>query len=186
MIPIAGAPVRFARRSAPPVAAFVLSLTLSLITTGQAVAQRRSPPVFTLLGGPSSYKLAGRGTTYAIGGRFDESIGHYVIFEPGFTFLSYQPTVAGRVNYLMPEISLQGQGYLGPIRPFVGTGIGFASVTNGPNLSRTTLHAVGGVRLRLHDAWGLRLEFRARSVEPWYGRTFDFLAGISRVMTGGM
>lgn len=142
----------------------------------------RSPQLITVGAGISKYDFYGtKGNSIVFVARFDGLIGPYVVIEPGLAFLSYK-TQFGRTDYLLPEISIQGQGYVGPVRPFLGGGIGFANITHGPNMSKLTLHAVSGVRVRLGRGWGFRMEARARSVEPWQSHTLDFTAGLMRVL----
>jgi len=118
--------------------------------------------------------------------RFDGYFGPYIIFEPGAAYMRIKTNLGSR-NYLLPELSLQAQGYVGEkIRPFIGGGLGFANIATGANENQFTLHAVTGVRIHLGGPWGLRLEARARSVDPWHGHTLDFTAGIMRVVPTGM
>ena len=151
-----------------------MALVLIAAAAGPGRAQTTS-----FSGGVSSYSLSGTGTTYVFAMRFESRLGSYGIVEPGLAFLSYKPVLGGRTNYLLPEISVQGQAYAGPLRPYVGTGIGFANVTSGPNFNKLTLHLVAGARVRLRGTWGLRLEVRDRSIDPWNGRTTDYTVGIS-------
>ena len=145
-------------------------------------AQMRSPQILTLGGGVSRYSLGGdRGTTWVIVARFDGAAGPYVVIEPGFAYMHFKGQFGSR-NYLLPEISIQGQGYLGPVRPFIGGGIGFANISTGPSQSQLALHAVAGIRVRLASMWGIRMEARARAVDPWQSHTYDFTAGIMRVI----
>jgi hypothetical protein len=145
-------------------------------------AQMRSPQVLTLGGGMSRYSLGGdKGSTWVLVARFESRIGPYVVIEPGFAYMRFKGQFGDR-NYLLPEISIQGQGYVGPVRPFIGGGIGFANISTGPSQSQLSLHAVTGLRIRLANMWGVRLEARARSVDPWRSHTYDFTAGIMRVI----
>ena len=161
---------------------FLVGSLLVFAAPRPALAQMRSAQVLTLGGGVSRYSLGGdRGTTWVAVARFDGRIGPYVVVEPGFAYMHFTGQFGGR-NYLLPEISIQGQGYLGPVRPFIGGGIGFANISTGPSQSQLSLHAVTGIRIRLADMWGIRLEARARSVDPWRSHTYDLTAGIMRVI----
>ncbi|MBI4421780.1 MAG: hypothetical protein HY560_13225 [Gemmatimonadetes bacterium] len=154
-------------------------------TVAPAGAQGRAPSFLSISAGATQYDLSGTGTTYVIAARIDGAIGSYGIFEPGVTFLSYEPDFGGRLNYLLPEISFQGQVYVGRLRPYLGAGIGFANITNGPNFNELTLHLTGGGRIRLAGPWGIRFEVRARTIDPWRNSTADFTVGVSRMMLGG-
>ena len=146
----------------------------------------RSPQVLTVGAGISKYDFYGtKGNSFVFVARFDGLIGPYVVVEPGLAFLSYK-TQFGRTDYLLPEISIQGQVYVGPVRPFLGGGIGFANITQGPNMSKLTLHTVSGIRVRLGGGWGVRLEARLRAVDPWQSHTLDFTAGLMRVLPSAM
>jgi hypothetical protein len=150
-------------------------------------AQMRAPQVLTLGAGVTRYDFNGidRGSSFVLTGRFDGQIGSYVLLEAGLAFMGFNNSFGSRTDYLFPEISLQAQGYLGPLRPFAGGGLGFANITHGPNISKLTLHAVSGVRVRLGGGWGLRMEARVREVDPWNGHTLDLTAGIMRVLPAG-
>jgi hypothetical protein len=73
---------------------------------------------------------------------------------------------------------------MGPVRPFLGGGVGFANISTGPSQSQFSVHAVAGLRVRLARMWGMRLETRARAVDPFHNHTIDFTAGIMRVLPG--
>lgn len=164
----------------------LLAPLLALVPPRDAAAQMREPQVISLGGGIARYSLGGdKGTTPVFIARFDGNIGPYVVIEPGFAYMHFTGQFGGR-NYLLPEISFQGQGYVGPIRPYLGGGIGFANISTGPSQSQLSLHAVTGVRIRFGGGWGMRLEARARSVDPWKNHTYDFTAGLMRVLPGSM
>jgi hypothetical protein len=157
---------------------------LALVAPPQAMAQGRSPQILTLGGGVARYDLDGdKGTTPVFVARFDGNIGPYFVIEPGFAYMHFTGQFGGR-NYLLPEISFQGQGYVGPVRPYIGAGIGFANISTGPSQSQVSLHAVTGLRIRFGRGWGMRLEARARSVDPWQNHTYDLTSGIMRVLPG--
>ena len=159
---------------------------IALVPPQDAVGQMRSPQVLTLGGGVARYDLGGdKGTTAVFVARFDGTIGQYFVIEPGFAYMHFSGQFGGR-NYLLPEISFQGQGYIGPVRPFLGAGIGFANISTGPSQSQVSLHAVSGLRIRFGGGWGMRLEVRARAVDPFHNHTYDFTGGIMRVLPGSM
>jgi hypothetical protein len=160
-----------------------LVLLLAAVQPSRGEAQMRSPQVLTLGGGVSRYDFYGtdRGSSFVFTGRFDGQIGSYVLLEAGVAYTGYN-NAFGRTNWLFPEISVQAQGYVGPLRPFAGGGLGFANITHGPNISKLTLHAVSGLRVGLGAGWGLRMEARLRAIDPWISHTLDLTAGIMRVM----
>ena len=161
------------------------AVTVLLALAGMAErgeAQMRVPQWLTLGGGYSKHNFYGtRGNSPVFMGRLDGFAGSYAIIEAGVAFTSYT-TQFGRTYYLLPEISLQGQVYLGPVHPFLGGGIGFANITHGPNLSKLTLHAASGARIVLGGGWGVLLETRERAIDPWQSHTLDFTAGLMRVL----
>jgi hypothetical protein len=85
-----------------------------------------------------------------------------------------------RFSYLFLELSIQAQLPHGQVRPFLGVGAGGAFVVTGPSETVATLHAVVGLRALIDQSWGIRGEFRVRSVRPWTGNTADILLGVSR------
>ncbi|MEO8452024.1 MAG: outer membrane beta-barrel protein [Gemmatimonadota bacterium] len=156
-----------------------------LATTGSAgtltavQAQRlRDGPAISVMAGPSHYDLSETGTALAAGLRLDIPSGRSMIVEIGATYLKFQPSQGPKVKYLLPEVSLQ---YVLPgaaIRPYVGGGIGEGEFLSGPGTSKFTMHATGGVRAMIANGWGLRGEFRARSVDPFRGHTLDLSFGV--------
>ena len=133
-------------------------------------------------GGLSHYDIGGvRDNTWVLTVRFDGRFGPYVVFEPGIAVLRIEQQMGSR-NYLLPELSLQFQGYLGPVRPYVGGGFGFANIATGVTENQWTLHAVTGLRVHLGGPWGMRVEGRARAIDPWYGHTLDYTISIARVI----
>jgi hypothetical protein len=149
----------------------------------RSAAQMRSPQILTLGAGVSRFNFNGTdsGSTYVLIARFDGVVNPYLVVEPGLSFLSYNNNF-GRVEWLLAELSVQGQVYAGPVRPFAGGGIGFANQARGPNISKLTLHATSGARIRLGGGWGLRLEGRLRAIDPFHSHTLDLTAGIMRVL----
>jgi hypothetical protein len=163
------------------------AILLGVIPAATAAAQRRAgPTLFTLSAGPSEYDLSGSGRTWVVAARTDLPMNRAVILEPGIALFSYRSQSGNRLTFLLPELSLQGQGRVGAVRPFVGGGIGFSSTTRGPNQNELTLHAVAGVRIAVSRVWGVRTELRVRSIDPWAGTTADLTFGISRVTIAGL
>jgi len=138
----------------------------------------------TLAGGLNRYDIQGAtGTDWVVSARLALPLGTYTIAEPGLTFLRWQPVIGTKITYLIPELSIQAQGYLGRARPYVGAGIGLSTPSRG-NIGVTqeyfTLHAAGGVRFGVSRLWAVRGEVRARAIDPFSGTTFDFLIGVTQ------
>src|SRR5262245_57960084 len=71
----------------------------------------------TFAGGAVKYDMQGaKGTTWGIAARFELPVRLYAIIEPSFTFFRWQPVVGAKVSYIVPELGLQAQGYLGRAR----------------------------------------------------------------------
>jgi hypothetical protein len=153
-----------------------------------AEAQRGGPaggpparrPAIAFLGGPSSYDLAGTGTAGFGAVRFDLPSGRALVFEPGLTVFRYSTSAGERITYLLPELGVQVQVPGGPVRPYVGGGLGFSEFLSGRGQSDLTLHAAAGLRADVGAGWGLRGEVRVRSIDPFAGSTADFGVGLSR------
>lgn len=162
----------------------LMTVLLLAALAGTTAAQMRQPQILTLGGGMSRYTLGtDKGSTWVIVARFDGNIGPYFIIEPGFSYMRFNSEFGDR-NYLLPDLSLQVQGYVGPVRPYIGGGVGFANISAGTSQSQLTLHAVSGIRVRLGHGWGVRAEARARAVDPFHSHTYDLTAGIMHVMPG--
>ena len=104
----------------------------------------------------------------------------FLVVEPGLEYFGYKRDFDHQaVGLLMPELSLQGSLRVGPVAPYLGVGAGYAFTVTGRGEDDPTLHAVLGVRAYLSDRWGLRGEFRLRSVDPFHGNMGDVTAGVS-------
>jgi hypothetical protein len=143
----------------------------------------------TFAAGGSRYDLQGSTGTGLVGAiRFASPIRLYVIAEPSVTFLRWKSIVGTNVTYLIGELGFQVQGYLGRLRPYVGSGIGISTASRGgPGASQNylALHAAAGARFYVSRGLGIRAELRARAIQPWRGSSYDLTLGIIRV-TGGM
>jgi hypothetical protein len=162
------------------VTASVVVATTMLICPTPTVAQARGALEIAVVGGPSIYDLSGTGTALAIGPQLPWYPGKPFVVESGIIFFTYSSQFETRTSYLMPELSLQVQGHLKRVRPFIGMGAGVAFGISGPDQTDLTLHATAGIRAEVGGAWGLRGELRVRSIDPWVGTTADFLLGVSR------
>jgi hypothetical protein len=155
----------------------------ALITpAAAALGQAGNRMALSLAAGPSPYDLSGTGTGFAAAAQFSWRPVLGLVIEPGLTYFTYQSQFSERIHYLMNDLSVQGELPLGRVRPFLGGGAGFARVVNDPGETVATLHAVGGFRVDLNQAWGARAEMRVRAVRPWTGNTVDFLFGLSRML----
>jgi hypothetical protein len=143
-------------------------------------AQQARPVTLSLVAGPSVYDLSGTGTSFAGAALVAWEPIAGLVLEPGVTFFTYSSQFDTRFSYLFPELSIQGQLPRGRMRPFLGVGAGGAFVLSGSSETVATLHAVGGVRVRVNTDWAVRGELRVRAVRPWTGNTADFLFGVSR------
>lgn len=130
--------------------------------------------------GPSPYDLSGTGTGTSGAALLAWSPVRGLILEPGVTVFSYRSQFDERTSLLLPELSVQGELTAGRFRPFLGGGAGGAFVLGGTGETAATLHAVGGARVDVGDAWSLLGEMRVRAVHPFTGNTVDFLFGIGR------
>ncbi len=157
------------------IGAFVAS---SVPLAGQPAARRS----LTLGAGPSPYDLAGTGTGFAAYARVDHRVLQPVFVEWGLGYFSYGSRFDPTVRLLMPEASVQAGPSFGPVRPYVGTGLGYAARLSGPTESDFTAHVALGARIRATREWGTRGELRVRAVDPWVGSTADFTIGISRTL----
>jgi hypothetical protein len=52
----------------------------------------------------------------------------------------------------------------------------------GPSQLDFTLHGTTGIRVQVSGQWGVRIELRARSVDPFHGNTADIGFGVTRGM----
>jgi hypothetical protein len=166
----------------------VTIIRLAVVGTGllapAAVAFAQSGSRLALSGavGPSAYDLSGTGTGFAAAVELSWRPVMGLVIEPGMTYFTYQSQFSERIHYLMNELSVQGELPLGRVCPFLGGGAGFARVAGESEETVATLHAVGGLRVDLSQAWGARAEMRVRAVRPWTGNTVDILFGLSRML----
>lgn len=126
---------------------------------------RRTPGV-SLVGGPAPYDIGASGTGFAAALRFDLPSGRRFVIEPGLGYFRYTTQSAAKINYVLPEVSIQYEPVGGSVRPFFGLGAGFAEFATGPGVSRGTVHAAAGLRAQPAGRVGFRMDVRARSIDP--------------------
>ena len=144
-----------------------------------AEAQHRPTAAVNLLAGPSSYDLAGTGTSLAVAGHLTWFWQPAIAIEPGITYFTYN----SYSTLVFPELSVQAGVPGGPFRPYLGGGIGLTVPTSGGGGTHRSLHAVLGVRVPLGDTgWLARAEFRPRSPQQWGSVTADLMFGVGRTI----
>jgi hypothetical protein len=158
-----------------------LLAAIGALRTTDLDAQQARGPVLSLSGGPSTFDRGGSATGLVVFVRLDATVFPFLIIEPGLGYSHHTPPVGPGLTYLLPEVSAQLQVRLGPVRPFIGGGFGFAEPSKGTYADNLqTLHAVAGVRVAINRDWSLRAEARARSLDPFKTTMLDFTAGIGR------
>jgi hypothetical protein len=162
------------------VCAILLSVGICLVSHDAAAQDERL--ALSVSAGPSPYDLSGTGTGVAGALALTWRPIRGLLIEPGTTAFTYRSQFGTRFTYLLPELSIQGELRLGPVRPFFGVGAGGAFVVQGPRRTDPTLHATLGSRIQLGAGWGARAELRVRSVRPWAGTMSDVLLGLSRAL----
>jgi hypothetical protein len=165
-------------KRAVPFRVLALTLVALLLPVRPGAAQGRL--ALAVAAGPSPYDLAGTGTGTSGAAFLAWRPARGLVVEPGVTVFSYRSQFGERTSLLFPELSVQGELVLGTFRPFIGGGAGGSFGLEGAGETALTLHAVGGTRVDLSDAWSLLGEMRIRAVRPWTGNTVDFLFGVSR------
>jgi hypothetical protein len=140
---------------------------------------RRTPGV-SLVAGPAPYDIGATGTGFAAALRFDLPSGRRFIIEPGLGYFRYTTQANAKINYLLPEVSVQYELASGSVRPFFGLGAGFAEFATGPGGSRGTVHAAAGLRAQSSGRVGFRVDARARSIDPFgsKGTMVELAAGL--------
>jgi len=100
---------------------------LMVFAAGARVAEAQGGA--TASAGAIRYHMQGvEGTTWALAARFELPVRQYVIIEPSFTYFRWQPLAGSKVSYVIPELTFEVQGYLGRVHPYLGSGIGWASI----------------------------------------------------------
>ena len=157
----------------------LLPLAAGVVTAVRAQGSRDGPAI-SVMAGPSRYDLSGTGTALAGGLRIDIPSGRRMVIEIGATYLRYQPSQGPKVNYLLPEVSVQYILASAGVRPYVGGGLGEGEFLSGPGAGKFTMHATGGIRAMIANGWGVRGEVRARSIDPFRGHTVDLSFGLMK------
>ncbi|HKU62347.1 MAG TPA: hypothetical protein VJQ44_14070 [Gemmatimonadales bacterium] len=158
----------------------LLIVMAAFVAPASTDAQVSRPLTFSVAAGPSVFDLSGTGTSFAVAAQGAWEVLPALVVEPGLTFFSYEAQFADRVSYLFPELSIQVQLPNARFQPFLGVGGGGGFVIAGEGQTAGTLHAAGGVRVRVDPRWSLRGELRVRSVDPFVGNTADFMFGVGR------
>lgn len=127
--------------------------------------------------GPSSYDLAGTGSTWVGTARYTARVTGPLHVEAGAVFFSYESQGGGEYAYLFPEISAVLKVPHGDLRPYLAAGGGFTVALKGEGGGKPTLHLAAGTDLVLSERLGLRADYRVRAVDPWGAVTSDFTFG---------
>lgn len=149
---------------------------------GRAAAQREAAGTEAgVMIGPSRYDLSGAGTGFSLHAGFAIPLSRRtVLLEPGLGILAYTSEFGNRSSWMFPELTVQVQQRLGRVRPYLGAGIGTGTRgLSGAAHWKFTMLGLGGARVHVAGRWGVRGEFRLRSVDPWRGHTADFNVGFT-------
>jgi len=135
----------------------------------------------SLMAGLGKFDLgeSGSGNGFAAGFGISIPSGRYFLVEPGIGFFRYTSAFGEHIAYILPEVSLQVQAPWRSVRPYLGVGGGFSEYSSGRGTTYGTLHAAGGVRVRIAGGYGLRAEVRTRSIDPFRLTTTGFLLGFT-------
>ena len=142
--------------------AFLVALTTA------ASAQQRT--TVSLLVGPASYDFGVTGTSVAAAGYVTWFAVPALAVEPGITYLTYKASSDASSTLLFPELSVQAAVPGGPVRPYLGAGIGLTIPASGGFGTHRSVNAVAGVRIPVGPrGWLVRAEFRLRTPQGWWG-----------------
>lgn len=130
--------------------------------------------------GASVCDLSGTGTGAAGALRLDLPLSASTFLELGSAVVSTTTAAGRRDNLLLPEAGVRVAFPVASQTGYVVAGAG-AHVTVRTNRdAELTLFAGAGLEFAASDAWGVRTETRARSINPWGGFTVDLMLGLSR------
>ena len=162
----------------------VRSCVVLLLALAPSIARSQGGASWTasFMAGPSSYDLSGTGTSFAAAIHMAWQVTPVVMLEPGITYFRYLEPYH---PILFPEVSAQIGVPGGPVRPYLGAGVGLTIVPGetviGENAStHRSLHAVAGLRVSAGQGWGIRGELRVRSPQQWGAVTSDVMFGITK------
>lgn len=156
---------------------------VALVASSDAISGQEARPFsVAVLVGPTTYDLSGTGTSLVLAGEFDYVPVTAVVLEAGLTYFGYTAQSGDEVRFLFPEVSVQGQVPIGPVRPYVGGGVGRSIVIAGGRDNQLTLHVVGGLQVQLNSTWGMRGELRVRAIDPFGASMGDFAFGVTRAL----
>lgn len=174
-------------RPAPRRALRALAALLALAgATRSAAAQDaaepagRPPRALGLVLGASQYDLRGTGTALLVGARYEVERGPWLVTELAFGLLNADAPAGGRQRLTTIEGQLQAQLVLGLVRPYVGAGLGIASLSDRAGGS-LTVSGAGGARLAIpRTRLDLRGELRVRGVERRFtGSAVEITGGVA-------
>lgn len=182
--------MRFACRTAHPAPRRVLRTLAALLALAgaprAAAAQDaaepagRPPRAFGLVLGTSQYDLRGVGGTLLIGARYEVERGPWLVTELAFGRIDAAADFGDRQKLTTIEGQLQAQLVFGPLRPYVGAGLGIASLTDRAGGS-LTVSGAGGARLAIpRTRLDLRGELRLRGIERRFtGSAVEITGGVA-------
>lgn len=127
--------------------------------------------------GVSSFDLSGTGSSFIGTVRYTHAVTGPLYVEVGTAFFNYNNQFGGEQTYLFPEVSAVLKVPRGSLQPYLAAGAGFTVALKGDDGFRPTLHLGAGVDWLLSHTFGLRVDFRLRSVDPFAGNASDVTLG---------
>lgn len=137
-------------------------IALAALVSTPAAAQ--SPSRFHngigLSGGVAQFDMSGTGTTPFGALRLEHEFTSWLLVDGALGVLRPDEQFSQRRVYLVPEAQLQVQYPVGPVRPYLGAGIGMLKSVSGSERTYAIFSGATGLRVAVSDAVDVRGELR--------------------------
>lgn len=147
------------------------------LAAAPAAAQAGTGPALTIAAGAMRFDLLGSGGAASFAFRADFPLADGVRVEAS-AMTAWPKEETGRSELLLREAQLQAQLPVGGVAPYVGGGVGLATLyrgldENGDNLSRSflTLSAAAGARVPLSGRFSGVVDGRVHGFGPSFGKS---------------
>jgi hypothetical protein len=161
----------------------LVAMGAALASGSEARAQQHDGPSIAVMAGGLIYDFEGDQTKLMLAGSADWQITKHIIVELGSTWSRFDITrldhtqnpvvsVPSTTQLFTGTVGVQGQVRLGRVRPYIGAATGVFvryDAEGGDRFIRPTTSFPLGVRIDVHDRFGIRAELRARFDEHQSG-----------------
>ncbi|MGE0442072.1 MAG: hypothetical protein AB7S39_16415 [Gemmatimonadales bacterium] len=133
------------------------------------------------MAGPTWFDIGGTGTGGQAAIRFLVPSRGLIVAEPGIGVFRYTNANDEKITYLLPEVSfLVRPPRADRLIPYIGAGLGLSEFISGRGTTYFSMHATAGLFAFVSEDWGIRVDFRLRTIDPFKQKSADLSFGVAK------